>query len=73
MTIKIYGKANCAGCDQAKNLLESKGILFDYVDITSVPEAMQMFRTRGFRAVPQIFEGEAHLGGLTELQAHISA
>jgi glutaredoxin len=68
MNITIYGKANCAGCDQAKNLMEAKGQEYKYVDITQNPEAMQMFRTRGFRAVPQIFNGEAHVGGVAELQ-----
>lgn len=71
MSITIYGKANCAGCDQAKNLLTSKQIDFKYVDITRDPEAMQMFRTHGFRAVPQIFNGENHLGGLVDLQAYV--
>lgn len=71
MAFTIFGKANCAGCDQAKNLLESKGIAYEYVDIMNSPSAMAMFRSSGFRAVPQIFKGDEHVGGITELQAAV--
>lgn len=71
MSFTIYGKSNCAGCDQAKKLLESNGVQYTYVDIMGSSEAMQMFRTRGFRGVPQIFKGDDHIGGVAELQAQL--
>lgn len=52
---KIYGKSNCQGCDQAKALLESKGIGYEYVDVMKTPSAQALFRENGFRSVPQIY------------------
>lgn len=60
---KIYGKPNCQGCDQAKALLESKGLGYEYVDVMKTPSAQTLFREKGFRSVPQIFLNGEHLEG----------
>lgn len=60
---KIYGKPNCQGCDQAKALLESKGLGYEYVDVMKTPSAQVMFREQGFRSVPQIFKDGKHIEG----------
>ena len=60
---KIYGKPNCQGCDQAKALLESKGLGYEYVDVMKTPSAQALFREKGFRSVPQIFLNGEHLEG----------
>lgn len=55
----VFGKKNCAGCDQAKALLDSKGIGYQYIDVMTSPSAQQLFREKGFRTVPQIMlDGE---------------
>lgn len=59
----VYGKPNCAGCDQAKALLESKGIGYEYVDVMRTPSAQALFRENGFRSVPQIFLNGSHIEG----------
>lgn len=64
---KVYGKQNCQGCDQAKALLESKGLGYEYVDVMKTPSAQALFREKGFRSVPQIFYNEQHIGGSNEL------
>lgn len=72
MGYKIYGKLNCTGCDQAKALLESKGLGYEYVDVMKTPSAQAMFRENGFRSVPQIFKDGKHLvGGFAELQVKL--
>lgn len=71
MSYTIYGKANCAGCEQAKNLLDAKGQAYKYTDIMADPAAMQMFRSKGFRSVPQIFRGDEHIGSESDLKAII--
>lgn len=53
--VTVYGKQNCQGCDQAKALLESKGIGYEYVDVMKSPSAQALFREKGFRSVPQIY------------------
>lgn len=64
---KVYGKPNCQGCDQAKALLESKGLGYEYVDVMKTPSAQALFREKGFRSVPQCFYNEQWIGGSNEL------
>jgi glutaredoxin 3 len=69
----IWSKYSCTYCDQAKLLLQQKGIEFEERKISdgwtkedlleAVPDA---------RSVPQIFINEKYIGGLTELQKYIS-
>ena len=68
MNYKIYSKKNCVACDQAKALLEAKGIGYEVVDVMTTPSAQQLFRENGWRSVPQImFQGE-HIGGFEQLK-----
>lgn len=60
---KIYGKPNCQGCEQAKALLDSKGIGYQYIDVMRTPSAQALFRESGFRSVPQIFLNGEHIEG----------
>lgn len=68
MGYRIYGKKNCAGCDQAKALLDSKGIGYHYIDVMSSAAAQTLFREKGFRSVPQVFIDDEHIGGFEELK-----
>jgi glutaredoxin len=61
--IKVYGKPQCPFCDQAKALLESRDVAYEYIDITQVPDARQMLVEAGFRSVPQIYRGTTHIPG----------
>ena len=72
MEIKVYGKKNCSGCDQAKALLDSKGIGYQYVDVMTSSSAQQLFREKGWRTVPQISIDGEWIGGYNELKAKIA-
>jgi len=71
MKAVVWSKYQCPYCDQAKALLTQKGIEFEERKIgdgytkedllEAVPSA---------RSVPQIFLGETHIGGFTELKKH---
>ena len=68
----LYGKPNCQGCDQAKALLESKGLGYEYVDVMKTPSAQALFREKGFRSVPQVFYcGELVEGGFEGLKKQL--
>lgn len=54
MQVKVYTKKNCAGCDQAKALLDAKGLGYEVVDVMLSKDAQALFREKGFRSVPQI-------------------
>lgn len=70
MNITIYTKTNCPNCTTAKQLLSSKGLAYQEVNIetgdrfanfvANYPDAKQM---------PQIFINDQRVGGLAGLQA----
>ena len=69
--VVIYTDQFCPFCWRAKNLLVSKGVAFDEVDIGSSPEKRQEMTERagGAFTVPQIFAGQRHIGGSDDLMA----
>lgn len=69
--VEIYTKAFCPYCVRAKALLKSKGAAFEESDITlGGPKRAEMIqRAEGRSTVPQIFIGDAHIGGSDELAA----
>jgi thioredoxin reductase (NADPH) len=69
--VLLYTKPYCPFCDRAKELLRSKGVDWDEIDIEATPGAIDemLARSGGRRTVPQIFIGDAHIGGSDELAA----
>ena len=67
--IVIYTTAFCPYCHAAKDLLKDKGAEFSEIDVSSDPEERQRMTDKagGRRTVPQVFIGERHVGGATEL------
>lgn len=69
----IWSKYNCTFCDQAKQLLEQKGIEYEERKIgdgytkEDLLEAVPNART-----VPQIFLNEELVGGFQELKKRLS-
>ena len=58
----VLGRQNCPYCDKAKELLESKGEDYRYVDITSGEGSTDkvwkdfLVTTLGVKTVPQVFK-----------------
>lgn len=69
--VTIYTKAWCPYCQDAKALLQRKGIDFAEIEIDRQPErrAEMLERSGGRRTVPQVFVGATHIGGCDELYA----
>lgn len=69
--VTIYTSAFCGFCHRAKHLLETKGVTFKEIDVTADAELRRVMAERagGKRSVPQIFVGETHIGGYTDLDA----
>ena len=66
--IEIYSTDNCPWCTRAKSLLRAKGLDFEEIDISSdQARALEMIERSGRRTVPQIFIGDRHIGGYTDL------
>lgn len=77
----IYSSPGCGYCLQAKRVLASKGLEYDYIDLVDVDDAdkaqLQESAGRPFRTVPQIFketdQGLQYIGGYTDLMAYLKA
>ena len=70
-TVEIYTSPLCGFCHAAKRLLTQKGVNFSEVNVLAQParKAEMIQRANGGRTVPQIFVGDAHVGGCDELYA----
>ena len=69
--VVIYTKDYCPYCKAAKALLTGKGVSFCNVEISDDAEKHKEMirRSSGHTTVPQIFIGDVHVGGYTELAA----
>ena len=69
--IEIYTTMFCPFCVRAKQLLDSKQVMYDETDVTarlSLRKTMTN-RANGRTSVPQIFIDGQHVGGCDELVA----
>ena len=68
--IEIYTTPWCPYCSAAKRLFDEKQVAYEEIDATDPQVRMAMVqRAKGRRTVPQIFVGEHHLGGYTDVAA----
>ena len=67
--VKIYTTTYCGFCVRAKDLLKRKGVDFQELDVTGddAMRAKLVEMSGGQRTVPQIFIGDTHVGGYTDL------
>ncbi len=68
-SVTIYTSSQCVFCLRAKEWLRSRGVTYAEVDVTDddAARAQLVERSNGQRTVPQIFVGEVHVGGYTDL------
>ena len=66
--VLVYSTQSCPFCLMAFNLLDSKGIEYDVVDVGQKPELWaEMESKSGRQTVPQVFIGDHHVGGFDDL------
>ena len=66
----VYSTTYCPYCVRAKNLLQSKGIEFEEIDLSHNEALKQkIMQQTGLRTVPQIFIDNQFVGGYQELEA----
>jgi glutaredoxin 3 len=68
----VWSKYHCSHCDQAKDLLRSRGIAFEERKIGdgwTREELLEEIPTA--RSVPQIILNNKHIGGFTELRQYL--
>ncbi|PIE25244.1 MAG: GrxA family glutaredoxin [Neptuniibacter caesariensis] len=72
--ITIFGREGCGFCTRAKEVCENKNLDFRYIDIHKEgisKEDLEKTVGKPVETVPQIFCGQEHIGGYTELVAYL--
>ncbi len=70
MKIRVYTTSYCPYCTRAKNLLKSKGVAFEEIDLTDDDKTRaKLHEETGWTTVPMIFIGDAFIGGCDDLYA----
>lgn len=68
--VVMYSTRFCPYCVAARRLLAAKDIAFEDIPVDDDPELRRRMSERaGRRTVPQIWVGETHVGGFTDLAA----
>jgi glutaredoxin 3 len=69
--VTIYTTPFCGYCMMAKRLLAAKGVAFEEIDVSGdwTLRDELVAKAGGRTTVPQIWIGEAHVGGSDELHA----
>ncbi|WP_412851968.1 glutaredoxin 3 [Ectothiorhodospira shaposhnikovii] len=66
--VVMYGTGSCVFCMLARRLLKGKGVSFDEIRVDQDPAQRELMERRsGRETVPQVFVGDRHLGGYTDL------
>jgi glutaredoxin 3 len=66
--VVMYSTGWCPYCSRARDLLRSKGVEIEEIDVDARPELRaEMTARSGRRTVPQIFIGTTHVGGCDDL------
>ena len=70
-TVTIYSGPYCPYCTMAKQFLKTQGVTeIEEIRVDKNPQDYaQMQALSGQRSVPQIFIGQTHVGGFTDLYA----
>ena len=68
--VEIYTKSYCPYCVRAKRFLDSIGVGYEEIDVTTdAARAEEMRQRAGRHTVPQIFIDGTHVGGSDDLLA----
>jgi glutaredoxin 3 len=70
-TVLMYSTGVCAYCVAAERLLKAKGVAdIQKIRVDLLPDRrIEMMERTGRRTVPQIYIGDAHVGGYDDLVA----
>lgn len=67
--VKLYKKNPCPYCDRAINLLNSKDVPFEIIDLTDdMDQLMKIKNQWGWKTVPVIIINDKLVGGYTDLK-----
>lgn len=68
--VTVYSTGACPWCVQAENLLKRVGAPIEKIRVDQAPDQLDtMIQRSNRRTVPQIFVGDVHIGGFSDLVA----
>ena len=68
--VQFYATSWCPYCTRARQLLTSRGVEIEEIDVETRPGAREeMVARSGRSSVPQIFINQTHIGGCDDLIA----
>jgi glutathione-dependent peroxiredoxin len=70
--VLVFAKAGCPHCARAKALLESKGIVYEQVELGQGITSQALRAVSGKGTTPQVFIGGRLIGGADELERHFA-
>ncbi len=70
--IKIYGRAGCSSCDQAKALCGANGVSYDYLSLGKDYQLSEFMSIKeGHRSFPLITKDGEYIGTLQDLKDYL--
>lgn len=78
MTITVYSKPSCVQCTATYRALDSAGINYEVVDLSTTPEALEVVKGLGYLQAPVIVADDTHWSGfrpdeIAKLKAAVNA
>lgn len=58
--VVLYGQLGCGPCVAVKASLDRAGIVYEYVDVTASPEALEHVKALGYQHTPVIETEDDH-------------
>ena len=68
----VYGKRTCGYTIKSMNLLRSKNIPYNFVDVSDSVMRTKIIKQSGIKTVPVIYKGARLIGGCSDLERYLS-
>ena len=68
---KVFTQEGCSYCELAKIILMENDISFEIINIKDNEQALAVLRLKNLRTVPQIWDGDLHIGGYEDLKKYL--
>ena len=68
---KVFTQEGCSYCELAKIILMENDVSFEVINIKDNAQALAVLRLKNLRTVPQIWDGDLHIGGYEDLKKYL--
>ena len=68
---KMFSQDGCSYCELTKIVLMEQDHDFEVINIKDNAQALAVLRLKNLRTVPQIWDGDLHIGGYEDLKKYL--